>query len=218
MAFTSYNFRMSFTWTAHRFAGGALALDVANSVILRFDPARCVDRFEVPEQMASFAGAAQTFSAERALFGEIQSVRPDNNPTFIRMREAADGYFRALARDGLRTAYGEPGTANRLLCTGEPASANGDRSTGHLLADLLQALADLLRLAPQTPSLEAATAHSVLRLLALPDATRLKICPNCGWLFLDRSKNRSRAWCDMAVCGNRAKASRHYHRRQEDAP
>jgi predicted RNA-binding Zn ribbon-like protein len=33
---------------------------------------------------------------------------------------------------------------------------------------------------------------------------------NCAWLFLDRSKNGSRRWCDMAVCGNRAKARRHY--------
>ena len=41
---------------------------------------------------------------------------------------------------------------------------------------------------------------------------RLKICdgPNCAWLFLDTSKNGSRRWCDMKVCGNRAKARRHY--------
>ena len=49
-----------------------------------------------------------------------------------------------------------------------------------------------------------------------PEPERLKICPNCQWLFLDRSRNRSRAWCDMAVCGNRAKASRHYRRNRED--
>jgi predicted RNA-binding Zn ribbon-like protein len=30
----------------------------------------------------------------------------------------------------------------------------------------------------------------------------------CGWLFLDRSKNGSRRWCDMKVCGNRAKVRR----------
>jgi predicted RNA-binding Zn ribbon-like protein len=34
----------------------------------------------------------------------------------------------------------------------------------------------------------------------------------CGWLFLDWSKNRSRRWCEMADCGNRAKAQRHYER------
>ena len=34
----------------------------------------------------------------------------------------------------------------------------------------------------------------------------------CGWLFLDMTKNRSRRWCEMADCGNRAKAQRHYQR------
>jgi predicted RNA-binding Zn ribbon-like protein len=32
---------------------------------------------------------------------------------------------------------------------------------------------------------------------------------NCGWLFLDTSKNHSRRWCDMRDCGNRAKVRRH---------
>lgn len=36
----------------------------------------------------------------------------------------------------------------------------------------------------------------------------------CGWLFLDMTKNHSRRWCDMADCGNRAKARRHYQRRR----
>jgi predicted RNA-binding Zn ribbon-like protein len=37
---------------------------------------------------------------------------------------------------------------------------------------------------------------------------RLKACPNetCHWAFYDRSRNRSRTWCAMSVCGNRAKA------------
>lgn len=32
---------------------------------------------------------------------------------------------------------------------------------------------------------------------------------NCGWLFIDCSKNHSRCWCDMRDCGNRAKIRRH---------
>jgi predicted RNA-binding Zn ribbon-like protein len=36
----------------------------------------------------------------------------------------------------------------------------------------------------------------------------------CGWLFIDTSKNHSRRWCDMESCGNRAKARRHYKRKQ----
>ncbi|MFJ1702448.1 CGNR zinc finger domain-containing protein [Kitasatospora sp. NPDC088346] len=37
---------------------------------------------------------------------------------------------------------------------------------------------------------------------------RLKVCPapDCRWAFYDHSKNRSGTWCQMAECGNRAKA------------
>jgi predicted RNA-binding Zn ribbon-like protein len=39
---------------------------------------------------------------------------------------------------------------------------------------------------------------------------RLRSCdnPECRWLFLDTSKNQTRRWCDMKLCGNRMKARR----------
>jgi predicted RNA-binding Zn ribbon-like protein len=57
-------------------------------------------------------------------------------------------------------------------------------------------------------------AVSATNLVASEDATRVKECAtdNCNWLFLDASKNRSRRWCEMKECGNRAKARRHYHK------
>ena len=43
---------------------------------------------------------------------------------------------------------------------------------------------------------------------------RVKLCEGdqCGWLFLDSSRNHSRRWCSMSDCGNRAKANRYYQR------
>lgn len=54
----------------------------------------------------------------------------------------------------------------------------------------------------------------VEHVLPLP-ADRLRICegPDCAWLFIDRSKAGRRRWCDMAVCGNKAK-SRRFHARE----
>jgi predicted RNA-binding Zn ribbon-like protein len=54
--------------------------------------------------------------------------------------------------------------------------------------------------------------RSAADLLVSEEFRRVKKCadPICGWLFLDISRNRSRRWCDMADCGNRAKASRFY--------
>ncbi len=45
-------------------------------------------------------------------------------------------------------------------------------------------------------------------LLTQSDATRIKQCEGkyCGWLFYDTTKNNSRRWCNMRVCGNRSKA------------
>lgn len=43
---------------------------------------------------------------------------------------------------------------------------------------------------------------------------RVKECggDTCSWMFIDESRNRSRRWCDMSDCGNRAKARRFYRR------
>jgi len=50
-----------------------------------------------------------------------------------------------------------------------------------------------------------------LDLLIGDEPPRLHTCASetCRWLFLDTSKNRTRRWCDMKICGNRAKARRY---------
>jgi predicted RNA-binding Zn ribbon-like protein len=44
--------------------------------------------------------------------------------------------------------------------------------------------------------------------------TRLKSCraDDCKWAFIDTARNRTRIWCDMAICGNREKARRYRSR------
>ncbi|HXO42658.1 MAG TPA: CGNR zinc finger domain-containing protein, partial [Thermoanaerobaculia bacterium] len=55
---------------------------------------------------------------------------------------------------------------------------------------------------------------SAAELLTSDKWRRVRECAgsDCTWLFLDRSRNRSRRWCAMQTCGNRAKARRHYRR------
>jgi predicted RNA-binding Zn ribbon-like protein len=64
-----------------------------------------------------------------------------------------------------------------------------------------------------------AVAESAVQLLASPDTIRLRECGgvNCGWLFEDVSRNRSRQWCDMQMCGNLAKVRRFRERRSQEA-
>ncbi len=49
--------------------------------------------------------------------------------------------------------------------------------------------------------------RSAVAVLTASDLTRLKACAgeSCGWVFLDATKNGGRVWCEMEVCGTRAK-------------
>jgi predicted RNA-binding Zn ribbon-like protein len=57
-------------------------------------------------------------------------------------------------------------------------------------------------------------AHSAAELLTRGDLSRIRECggEECGWLFEDISKNRSRQWCNMQDCGNLAKVRRYRSR------
>ena len=183
---------MTVDWTKHRFAGGALALDVANTVVLRGDSERTFDRFDDPRELSRFATAASHFRASELKGETLTSDAVDEKSGLIALRETIDRLFRNGAQAG--------------------AIPTAD------LPDFLVACADGLRRSSEATApaggqrLMAAVALSAIALL--PEARRIRICHNCRWLFLDRSKNGSRRWCDMAVCGNRQKAKRHYQRRR----
>jgi predicted RNA-binding Zn ribbon-like protein len=69
------------------------------------------------------------------------------------------------------------------------------------------------RLEPEEHGVVGAMGRIVAAVFAAqaePDWSRLKLCssPECRWVLFDRSRNHSSRWCDMASCGNRAKAKR----------
>src|SRR5262245_25474719 len=193
---------MAVAWTAHRFSGGVLALDTTNTVVLRKDRAGFFDRFDDPAEIPRFAAAASVFRRDEIgrplTVGNAEAIAAKVRA----LRQAADPVFRAPA-------------------SGKPLQAPA-------LAELLRHSAaaldgrDELQLTPDAPfgasseplAFEAALAVSALSLLTGASLKRVKICRNCYWLFLDRSRNSSRLWCDMTVCGNRAKARQHYRRQK----
>jgi predicted RNA-binding Zn ribbon-like protein len=56
-------------------------------------------------------------------------------------------------------------------------------------------------------------AHAATGLLTSGGLSRLKRCAGCHWLFLDTSRNRSRRWCTMEVCGTQEKVRRYVAKR-----
>ena len=60
-------------------------------------------------------------------------------------------------------------------------------------------------------------ADSAADALVQGEIDRVRRCagPRCGRVFYDATRNGRRRWCDMATCGNRAKAARHRAKRRE---
>lgn len=108
------------------------------------------------------------------------------------------------ARTVLRDAAGAP--ADDTAAT--PGAPKGGDDGPRIPVDVA------FRLSPSAdPQLVADDAVSAvftaaMRLAVLGDWRRIKICPadDCLWAFYDESRNRSRTWCSMQVCGNRVKA------------
>lgn len=61
--------------------------------------------------------------------------------------------------------------------------------------------------------------YSAVQLLTDRDRARMRRCggDKCTWMFIDESKNGSRRWCDMSICGNRAKSRKHYQKARNAA-
>lgn len=197
---------MTVSWTPHRFTGGLLALDTANTVVLRGDPQKIFDRLKDPAEIARFADAASVFRAAELGGRRLEAPLPGKiAPVVLAIRETTDRLFRGAASKGAVATGDLPGFLE-ACAEGLAHSRTEIRAPGRPFGD------------PATPiAFEAALAVSALSLLQGDTVARLRVCPNCTWLFLDRSRNSSRLWCDMAVCGNRQKASRHYRRRRTAA-
>ncbi len=192
---------MTFDWNAHRFSGGVLALDLANTVIFREAPDRSQDRFADPAEVPRFAIAAANF--RQGEWGDIQFLSPLSQgdiAVLIDVREAINRLFRTAA-------YGEglkPEPLSAFLRLGSEIVCSVPEEQSLMLPQSSEKARQL--------SLAAAAFLSGMRLFEPARLERIKICPNCHWLYFDESRNRSRRWCDMRVCGNRAKARRHYSR------
>ncbi len=69
------------------------------------------------------------------------------------------------------------------------------------------------------PAVMSATVASYAELLTSGGIRRVKVCgnPDCTFMFFDKSRNRSRRWCESAACGNLVKVRAHRARRQRAA-
>ncbi|HKY95043.1 MAG TPA: ABATE domain-containing protein [Kiloniellales bacterium] len=182
---------------------GVLALDFCNSASGR-GGSKEREHLQWPADLLAWAERAKLLSAaERA-----QAAKR------LQPAEAA-----ALLRDAIALRDAIHAAADALATGAKP----GPEALGHLLSlharTVATARLDIdaaaYRLAwdredDLAHALLGPIAQSALSLLLESDLGRVKRCggKDCGWLFFDRTKNRRRRWCEMSVCGNRAKQHR----------
>jgi predicted RNA-binding Zn ribbon-like protein len=192
--------------------GGEACLDFANSVAWRPNahPLDALGRYDDLVAWALHAGVLTAEEAER-----LRARAADDEPgagralaDAIALREATYRLFIALARGG-EFAAADLATINAALVDGVARSEVVPEGGGFVKrgAEGEDALA--------LPAWKLA--ESASNLLVSGDWMRVRECPghDCGWLFLDRTKNGNRRWCDSADCGNRARVRAHYRRSRE---
>ena len=169
-----------------------LIIDFVNTVDLR----PYAESLATPAELAAWL-------VERGLLDEGQKATKTELVEALSVREALRDLL--AAQNGLETdvaaataALDEAACRARLTlrfateaATLEPAAAGVRGAIGRLLAEVSAGMAD-------------------------GTWSRMKACraDDCRWAFLDTAKNRSRAWCSMQSCGNRAKANAYRARHQ----
>jgi predicted RNA-binding Zn ribbon-like protein len=194
----------------YELSGGALCLDFVNTVDYRPTSERkeLLGTYSDLVAWARQAGALSTTQAAELRRGAER--RPRDAETVLQraraVREELFGVFATAAAGGrlheealdpltqaLAAALGRlrlvPAPRGGAAWDWEPDAAALDR----MLWPVLRSAGELLTSAELARVRECAAAR-------------------CAWLFLDHSRNRSRRWCDMTVCGNRDKVRRHRQR------
>ncbi len=191
--------------------GGNLALDLANTVSRRGqdDPG---EKLRAYQDLVVWGERTGLFDEERAedLRTEARARPGEAAAALARAIELREAIYRIFSCVGggqdpqtpdldLLSGYLEEGARHRRL-------VRSDQGWGWRWEAGAEPLTQILWPA----------AYAAAELLTEGDLTRVKECGSdaCTWLFVDMSKNRSRRWCDMKDCGNRAKARRHYRRQK----
>jgi predicted RNA-binding Zn ribbon-like protein len=191
---------------AFAFIGERLWLDFVNS-----DTARALDALRDFDTLMSWLEAATLVDGERGQ-GMRRRAREQPSGAAAALVDArrVRGALRSLAERGAILGGSEPVRAealneiNRVLGRSAGTRRVERRSDGTYVRTFVpvgDAFAGLM-----IPIVESAADA-----LILGELPRVRRCADerCARVFYDSTKNGRRRWCDMATCGNRAKAARH---------
>lgn len=164
------------------------------------------DREERTDALADPAALPEWIAAHAEIeVAPNGGVDPKAHVRLLELREALRGLLRANAGEGdgeldlspLRAAAAESRYSAALAPDGRVCINADGETVAALEARLLLAM-ELVQLLGAWPRLKACGAD------------------DCQWAFYDTSRNRSRTWCSMDVCGNREKTRRYRGRKAAD--
>ena len=186
--------------------GGSLSLDFVNTEAWRGDVPQRGERLTSYGEIVLWAGHVGIL--DRA------GVKRLTQEALLRPDDAAAVLATALR---LRVALGRILTAPATAAAEDLAVLNAVLARAPTRTGLAATKAGFAWTMTETDPLEQPlwpVVWDAAELLVSGRAERVGSCsdPDCAWVFLDTSRNRSRRWCSMADCGNRNKARRHYER------
>jgi predicted RNA-binding Zn ribbon-like protein len=190
-------------------SAGNLALDFANTVSYRPTENR-KERLGEYRDLVAFGQQTGTLPARTvnrlyAKAGGAPGPCQRALEKVIRLREALFEIFSALAEH-----RAIPSDALALLNAALEESA----AHGRIVHTSRRFAWQWIGMENYLDSVHWPVARAAAELLTSQEIANLRICASdkCAWLFLDKTKNHRRRWCDMKTCGNRVKAQRHYQR------
>ena len=198
--------------TPFEYTGGNLCLDFANTVNYRSNAERrreLLTEYARLLQWGEESGAISKKTAEH--LQERAAEAPGNAQSAVRsaiqLRDVIYDIFSCVAR-----RHGIPSTALAVL------NKAVQRAFEHAQIAHVNRHFAWEWILPEH-SLDAMTwpvARAAADLLTSEELGLVRQCASedCAWLFLDKTKNHRRRWCDMKTCGNRNKARRYYYRQK----
>lgn len=197
----------SYRQSPPKLVAGARVVDFANTVEWRGDPDAWGERLTGYDEFLVWAEAAGLIDASAHKRLAVDAARrPAITRKVVRELIALREAFSAVLGGGSKSALATLNAAlaaMRFTYRLEPATEGSLHAVAASDVDALRApLAQL--------------AHEIVEFLASDRLARVGRCADhrCGWFFVDTSRNGSRLWCDMADCGNNAKARAFYSRRR----
>jgi predicted RNA-binding Zn ribbon-like protein len=198
----------SHEFAARDFIGGDAALDFVNTVTGRDQTPR--DWLDGYARLLEWATLVHLLPEKnlRALTKKMHSEPAAAARSLTRAKELREELFALVSA----VASGDTPPKSTLATLREHWLAGSEAhelrfENGRVVAEIRADATDFDLIA-------AMVAYRMVENVMSQPVERLRMCGgvNCSWVFIDSSKAGRRRWCDMAVCGNVAKAQRFYAR------